>query len=168
MKDLKKIQFKSIFYLFSFGITQTTFIFLSLREGKALSSEFPLGIEIQENLWTYFNIFTIIMLLLAFRMGKSAINKVPKEKETIYLGIRTLLKLSIFTFANSLFVFYAYHTLLYENNGFYAYFMKGFDIFSPFFYMSIILIIPSVMFGAIYGIILEKITKPLFNPNNVI
>lgn len=164
MQDLKKIQLKSGFCLFLLVMIQLALLFPLLRE--TLVSE--LANEIEQDFWTFFNILTVISLLMALNMGKSAINEILRVTEINYIGITTLFQSSVFILCNSSLVFYIYCSIFYENGNFFHYLGQGFLLCFVSIFVGLIMIIPSLVLGKIYSGILEKMTQPLLNPNHVI
>ncbi len=158
MQNLKTIQLKSGIYLFFLAMIQIVGVSLLLGVLGWFFSED----QIQDHLWTYFNIMTVILFIMSLRMGKQAIDQLVRRSEIGYVGISTILKLIIFTLSSSLVVFYGYYMLVYEDLDVYSYILGLFSVLLVAIFVGfIIMVIPSLIFGGLYGVVLKYISKPL-------
>ncbi len=155
MKDLKKIKLKSGFYLSLFVMLQMSGLFFYWKENSIFEVE-----EIQQNIWVYFNIITIITILMGFTMGRIAVDRRRRSSESDNIGMLFMFILNMFIVSSSSIIFYGYYMFAYETHDLSSYIITLIVVF----FMSMLvccgmLVMSSLFFGFIYTLILEDLLK---------
>ncbi len=157
MKNIKIIELKSGLSLFLLAMMQICVMFIFVFEAMM-----PLQVEMKQHIWTYFNVITIIVFLIALKMGKSTINEVVKNKRFRVEGSSTLFRLCFFIFSLTIIIIHIHYNLVYENTGLsFTLIAILILVISALLSSLFVSSIPSLFFGVIYGYILKKISKPL-------